>query len=1263
MAGKKKKKKDKKNLSGSLSHIASQLVPSAIFAAVPRSASAPLSSTWPRSSASSPVARAVGEAGNVGFAFVGNINRSSSQAELERNQGEITGNLEGPHVVLPSTSQRQPGEDDPTYEAVEVAGTSRSDGYDKTTKFYHMRNDAKTENESHEVAKTGNGQNGDDHVYDDVVEDWQNDNSVGEPVYAKVDKTKKTSVLSQIQGSDHPKDDDYEGSGIEVSSSDEDLTDVTTNDEDSSFSSKTRPKQVNTNIDIQKEQNQNTKLHKTRRRNKDDDTSEESSSKNIDSLIAKHEKLMEGQGKKPRKSSDKNLKKSEIQLDKSNILNAPHEARTKDDHSIEMTENKTSGESESNLINKKRSSRKSSQKKKAQISTEEARLDDNTSSHTIKPLSSNGNGRPDKESRQTDRLGFEGISQNVGLSDISEDEESYLLRLSQSKFEHQRTEFEKENFNETLTDSFDTNLVEEPQNIESNNFDLTEASPVSLQQSTGSLHKGNGKSYRRNPESPDQNGDKRESNEKIFIQQQKHLEELIRQQENVYEQQAQQQKEQQKQTDRLVQQQQELQGQLKLLEEIQYDRVQGLSSAVSDHDVRIQKEIVEQQEQFLRSQQKQQVHYEQHQERILQQQENLCSQIRQLELQMRDVKSNISSLTPKDKDLAEIRWQEQEIIRLLNEQKHHQQQYEQLHKQQLQQMQDKELKFIQERQALQVQQDFLKSKMIEQEEKSKILEKELHNVSSKEKRHEKSKDSKRSQVVHTERYHDEVDAVPLPRKEAKKSSKTKKWIHDVLTDNSRLLEVNASLQQENAVLKQYSEALQKGSTGGSSLIMQQQIKELQEENKVLRETVHRVNVELSRYQTKYRQATAEDFPVMLSKTKAKEPSPWLVNTKFLAPLFLAYDDRLKEREDVIKTYDEELASFKARLMEIVKENQDLHMRLTHSKPDALDLDEWQQLQVQAKLVVEENELLMKQQDQQHKKLKELQRSHGQDVSKLSMRIATLESEKRNLETELEESRHNCANMSQKYKEMIDEEETKINVEAHLSMIDECRSVMEDLSSKKKSEIEDLESRLNVVQEEKQNLASSLADSNAQITQLTKELDVYKKNQRKLERKTLFLEKKLEHILEREVTAQQTLSEVLKVAEKTAEERDSFEEFAKSQELQRKKSKSLIHQGDLDILGLQEKLKHNKKKLNHKVASMTGRLNDKEKEVNKMKEDYEHEINRLRHLVREKQSRIETIMGERRIFDQQLDMVWKKADQDNQQMINTVRENQPTQQEQ
>ena len=39
-------------------------------------------------------------------------------------------------------------------------------------------------------------------------------------------------------------------------------------------------------------------------------------------------------------------------------------------------------------------------------------------------------------------------------------------------------------------------------------------------------------------------------------------------------------------------------------------------------------------------------------------------------------------------------------------------------------------------------------------------------------------------------------------------------------------------------------------------------------------------------------------------------SHFQVNTKFLAPLFLAYDDRLKEKEQLIRTYDVSFVAIK-----------------------------------------------------------------------------------------------------------------------------------------------------------------------------------------------------------------------------------------------------------------------------------------------------------------------------------------------------------------
>ncbi|XP_015750070.1 PREDICTED: centrosomal protein of 89 kDa-like [Acropora digitifera] len=170
----------------------------------------------------------------------------------------------------------------------------------------------------------------------------------------------------------------------------------------------------------------------------------------------------------------------------------------------------------------------------------------------------------------------------------------------------------------------------------------------------------------------------------------------------------------------------------------------------------------------------------------------------------------------------------------------------------------------------------------------------------------------------------------------------------------------------------------------------------------------------------------------------KEAAPWLVNTKFLAPLFLAYDDRLKEKEQMIRTYDEELNAFKARVMEIVKENQQLHMNLSKSSPDALGPDEWQQLQEQAKLVVEENALLMEQQQIQERKIKEMQRVHGQEVSKLSKRISSQESTQRHLETELDDMRRSHSNVLRQHEALKVDQENKMLISEHLRIMDDCR---------------------------------------------------------------------------------------------------------------------------------------------------------------------------------------------------------------------------------
>ncbi|EDO45931.1 predicted protein [Nematostella vectensis] len=957
-------------------------------------------------------------------------------------------------------------------------------------------------------------------------------------------------------------------------------------------------------------------------------------------------------------------------------------------------------------------------------------------------------------------------------------------------------------------------------------------------------------------------------------------------------------------------------------------------------------------------------------------------------------------LSPRDHELAEIRQHEAQIVSLLDEQKMHQRQYEQMHQRQQQRLDDQARIFHRDRLALEEQQQALLQKLQAQEERSRQIEKELErgstNKRSRGRKTRRPVNSSESQNLSdgiegediAESVTDEVDAVPMrvrtkAAKEVHKASAkslqdseayklTQGRLQLLESEKSALGELNSSLQQENKALKQLATSLQKG-PGGPSLILQQQVKDLQQENKHLRQTVHRLNVELSRYQAKYRPVLFEEVEGM-ALPRSGEPAPWLVNTRLLAPLFLAYDDRLKEKEEIIKTYDEELTSFKGRVNEVVKENQELHMRLSKSKPEALELDQWQQLQEQARLVVEENALLMEQQDIQEHKLKEMQRLHGQEVSKLSKRISKLESEKRRMQTEMDDLTRNHSNLMHQYEAVAAENGKKISMEDHVIALDEWRSLLEDLKVKKTSEEDELKSHQEAIQKEKNNLAVELADFKARVTQLERELEAYKKSQkydiifllpedskdynidllkplpqflpfndfcmfnRKSERKALFLERKLEHIQDREITAQETLAQVLRVvrvhtkpyvchvlrvvrvptkpyvchvlrvvhvptkpyvyhvlrvvrvptkpyvchvlrvervhtkpyvchvlrvvrvhtkpyvchvlrvvrvptkpyvamsyawyvflqslmfamsyawfvfiqslmfamsyawyvfiqslmfamsyawyvfiqslmfamsyawyvflqslmfamsyawyvfiqslmfamsyawyvflqslmfamsyawyvfiqslmfamsyawyvfiqslmfamsyawyvfiqslvchvlrvarvhtkpyvchvlrvvrvptkpyvchvlrvAEKTAEERDSYEKFAKSQTYEQKKVASIIRQGDINIMGLQERLKESKKKSNRKMANVTERLEEKDKEINSIKEHYERELNNLRALLREKNKQIEVMQGERRQVEEELDLVWQKADYDNKHMMESIR---------
>ncbi|CAB4038184.1 Hypothetical predicted protein, partial [Paramuricea clavata] len=124
-------------------------------------------------------------------------------------------------------------------------------------------------------------------------------------------------------------------------------------------------------------------------------------------------------------------------------------------------------------------------------------------------------------------------------------------------------------------------------------------------------------------------------------------------------------------------------------------------------------------------------------------------------------------------------------------------------------------------------------------------------------------------------------------------------------EKSALETLSQSLNEENTTLKKLNESHTKNvdtSSSGTSIgLLQIQIEELRQENSFLKDSVHRLNVELGRYQAKYRSLSPQEVDQMF-KTEESQPA-WLVNKRYIAPLLLAYDDRIKEKQAMLQTYE------------------------------------------------------------------------------------------------------------------------------------------------------------------------------------------------------------------------------------------------------------------------------------------------------------------------------------------------------------------------
>ncbi|XP_062381404.1 centrosomal protein of 89 kDa [Sardina pilchardus] len=473
--------------------------------------------------------------------------------------------------------------------------------------------------------------------------------------------------------------------------------------------------------------------------------------------------------------------------------------------------------------------------------------------------------------------------------------------------------------------------------------------------------------------------------------------------------------------------------------------------------------------------------------------------------------------------------------------------------------------------------------------------------------------------------------------------------HSTHTDRRRCEEQGHLLQEsQQRILALERELTTDHSTHtGESVELQslrQQAQELVDENDALKMTLHRLNAELSLYQARYRPLTKEES-ARTPGLPVKGPSPpWLLDMKYLSPLLLAYEDRLVEKDTLLQSCAEEVRKLRVQTEEVVKENEKLHEQM--SKTGGISHKEWKQLQEQARLVLEENQVLLEQLEVQQAKAKENQNRHHQEVAKVSKQLVLQEDELLLLQRELEDTRRELHTLQHQ------EATTR---QQHHTDISQLTRRMEEEERRWRGELDELLGKMAALQAERQSLVREQSQHHTHTHTLEIELERSRHAHRKAQRRAEALKQQLEESMDKELTALHYLAGVVGLAEKTTHERDQLIHMASALEKDKQDVLTRTIQGTVQLAKLQEKIKVYKREAVGSVSGLGRRLVEQEEALAGQAESFLRERQHLARLLRDKQQALDGALQQKREVEFELEAVWESVSRESQRIRDAVLE--------
>ncbi|XP_075262797.1 centrosomal protein of 89 kDa-like [Convolutriloba macropyga] len=341
-----------------------------------------------------------------------------------------------------------------------------------------------------------------------------------------------------------------------------------------------------------------------------------------------------------------------------------------------------------------------------------------------------------------------------------------------------------------------------------------------------------------------------------------------------------------------------------------------------------------------------------------------------------------------------------------------------------------------------------------------------------------------------------------------------------------------NLQQENTQLRESLSGMRERTVNETEM-KDTKTKQVSQ----LHTTMLKMSDQLKAYQDKLGIAP-EKLPVDDRFQKSKPD--WLTNNEVLSPLMLAYEDEINQKDAQLDNYEKKLKEFQETVDEVVQENRQLHLAREREAENA----EWLNVQEQAKLVLEENQILIEQLSVQSKRSSEVNHVHKSEISRLSRSLVSAEADRNFYASELKRVSENHALMIKRFEAMGVNK--IITIEEHGNALSELNLKIANIEDHHKAEIEGLVAKVEKSEEEFNTLLNERSMSKVELEGLEEKVESVLKAQIKWQRKATILEKKLMAAEEKERLLSEKLELALTAAERATDERNLYAEGLRAQ---------------------------------------------------------------------------------------------------------------------